>query len=72
MLDVKSSLEKHSTIPSDSVGVEILFFRGGGDCNKVSHQTQCCHSDFKYDLDRCGWIYDSYGVKITCPKGTVY
>ena len=50
--------------------IEIkIKFSSGGKCNKMSHQTECCHSKFVPNYDQCGWIYDTYGVKITCPKG---
>merc|ERR1712025_387879 len=42
---------------------------GGGHCNKTSHQVECCESNYVPDIDLCGWIYDTYGAKITCPKG---
>ena len=35
----------------------------------MSHQTECCQSKFVPNFEQCGWIYDTYGVKITCPKG---
>ena len=41
----------------------------GGDCNKLSHQAECCGSDITLDMAMCGWIYGTYGEKITCPSG---
>ena len=29
----------------------------GGDCNKMSHQVQCCDSMNTVDESTCGWIY---------------
>ena len=31
----------------------------------------CCESSGKIKEEQCGWIYDHYGSKLTCPNGMV-
>merc|ERR1711962_1918944 len=44
---------------------------GGGDCNKLGHQVQCCTSAIHTKPELCGWLYDTYGTKLSCPNGQV-
>merc|ERR1711973_13777 len=44
---------------------------GGGSCNNLSHQAECCTSDLSVAEEKCGWIFDNYGTKVNCPSGLV-
>ena len=45
----------------------------GGHCESKqvkdrSHGAWCCQTDGKKQMNTCGWIYASFGVKTECPK----
>ena len=42
---------------------------GGGSCNNLSHQAECCTSELSVQEEKCGWIFDNYGTKVNCPSG---
>ena len=35
----------------------------------MGHQTECCNSDFRYDVNKCKWTYGENGEKLLCPEG---
>ena len=35
----------------------------------MGHQTECCNSDFRYNVNDCKWTYGENGEKLLCPEG---